>query len=374
MSKYRIPYIHKDSKVLLQLSGGKDSIACMILLKENNIKFDAIHFIHDYSYSLPTSMAKKACDALGVQLNIVDISKEIENTFLNNRFTERPCRYCKGIMDRFSLDFAAANAYSLICVGDTKDDKTLINRLVQNDGFVHHISRYFNQTVSLPEGISIYRPLLEYDSDKTIKLVLSRFSWFKRVNDTGDKYYEYSREGCPLQYKDYGAKFSKEMMCKLKYLNTLCGEYASLTGIRASIHLPSEFIITIPKGYEDECRQYLLAHGADLHSKPSECDADKVNHIIIDLKLNNSMRDVDILKVICCRFIERLGFIENLVFCDKIGHLSNSIATIDIISVSINRILISIASQESIWQPLFIENLCVEIFHTRNFKILNYQI
>lgn len=375
MSKYQIPHIHKDSKVLLQLSGGKDSIACMILLKENNVKFDAIHFIHDYSYSLPTAMARKACDTLGVQLNIVDISKQIENTFLNNGFTERPCRYCKGIMDRITIDFATANVYFLICVGDTKDDKMLINRLVKNEGFLHYISRYFNQSVSLPKEISIYRPLLEYDSDNIMKLVLSQFPWFKRVNDTGDKYFEYSREGCPLQFKDYGAKYSKEMMYRLKYLNTLCGEYASLKGIRASIHLPSEFIITVPKGYEDECRQYLLTHGADyLHSIPSECDSPKINHIMIDLNLNNSMRDANIIEVACDRLVERLGIIGNLIFCDKIGHLSNNIVTIDIISVSIDRILISIASKEFIWQPSFIENLCMEIFHTRNFKVLNYQI
>ena len=77
MSKYQIPFIPKDSKVLLQLSGGKDSIACMILLKEHDVRFEAIHFIHNYVYSLPTSMAKKACDALGVKLNVVDISSEI---------------------------------------------------------------------------------------------------------------------------------------------------------------------------------------------------------------------------------------------------------------------------------------------------------
>lgn len=374
MSKSQIHDIQEDSRVLLQLSGGKDSIACMILLKENGVKFDAIHFVHDYSYSLPTSMAKKACDTLGVQLKIIDITREIENTLLSDGFSERPCRYCKGIMDRITIDFAIANAYSLICVGDTKDDKTLINRLLQNEGSVYHISRYFNQSVPLPEGISIYRPLLDYDSDKTIKLVSSRFTWFERVNDTGDKYFEYSREGCPLQFKDYGAKYSKEMMCRLKKLNTLCGEYASLNGIRASIHLPSEFIITVPKGYENDCRRYLVSHGADLNQTPSECESHKACHIVVDLNLNNRMHDAEIIKVAFDRFIERLGILGNLVFCDRIGHLSNDIVVIDVIPVSLNRILVSMVSKETIWQPLYIENLCVEIFHTRNIKVLDYKM
>lgn len=374
MSDYQIPSIHKGSKVLLQLSGGKDSIACMILLKENNIKFDAIHFIHDYCYSLPTSMAKKACDTLGVQLNIVDISNEIDNTFLNHRFTERPCRHCKGIMDRITVDFATVNDYSVICVGDTKDDKTLINRIVNTEGNLKYFSRYFNKSVSLPDSISIYRPLLKYDSEQTERLVLSRFPWFKRVNDTGDKYFEYSREGCPLQFKDYGAAYTKDMMYKLKHLNTLCGEYASLMGIRASIHLPSEFIITIPKGYEDECRRYLLTHGANLQSISSERKDYTVNRIMIDLNLNNSMRDTDIIKVVCDRFIERLGITGDIEFHDKIGHISNDSVTIDFVSVNIGRFLIFITSQKLLWEPLFIENLCIEIFHTKNFKVLNYQI
>lgn len=374
MSKYQIPFIPKDSKVLLQLSGGKDSIACMILLKEHDVRFEAIHFIHNYGYSLPTSMAKKACDALGVKLNVVDISSEIEDVFLKNRFTGRPCRYCKGIMDRITVNFALTNAYSFICVGDTKDDKTLINRLIKCEGAANHISRYFNQSVFLPNEVSIYRPLLEYDSEDTIRLVISRFPWFKRINDTGDKYFEYSREGCPLQFKDLGAEYSKELMQNLKYLNTLCGEYASHMGIRASIHLPSEFIVTIPQGYESGCKQYLLTHGAKLRLNPNEYDTLDINHIIIDLYLNITMRKDDIIEIASNRFIERLGISDDLNFSHKIGHLSNNVITVDVILVNTDRLLISITSQEPEWEFSFIENLCLEIFHTRNFKVLNYKI
>ena len=134
--------ISKDTKVLLQLSGGKDSIACMIYLKEHSMEFEAIHFVHKYGYSLPTAMAKKACEEFHVKLNIIDVTNEIGSLFLNG-YDGRPCRYCKGIMDKVTVNYAQANGFQLICVGDTKDDQTLINRLVKYEGMVNNISRYF---------------------------------------------------------------------------------------------------------------------------------------------------------------------------------------------------------------------------------------
>lgn len=369
MNIHKIPLVSPKDKVLMQLSGGKDSIACMILLKEYGVKIEAIHFTHAYGYSLPTSMAKKTCEALGVSLHIEDITSSIETVFFNG-FNGRPCRYCKGIMDKITMDYAIRRSCSLICVGDTKDDKTLINRLREKEKSINPISRYFNQVVQLPEEISIYRPLLEYDGSETLKIVQNKFSWFQRINDTGDKYFEYSREGCPLQFKDYGAQYTKELVYELKHLNTLCGEFASQKGIRASIHLPSEFIVTIPQGYENECRQYLQSHGAKLLYKPKENP--KIHHILIDININQSMRDYNIIKMVCDRLLERLSICGKLNFVNKIGHLSKRAVIIDVVIIDIDRLIISIMSKEARWQPTFVEGLCVEIFHTRDFNVLIY--
>ena len=53
-------------------------------------------------------------------------------------------------------------------------------------------------------------------------------------------------------------------MERLKTGNTLCSEYATSRGIKASIHLPSEMIVTIPKGYEEDCREYVVGMGFKL--------------------------------------------------------------------------------------------------------------
>ena len=54
--------ILKEKKILVQYSGGKDSTACLIKLVEDGAYVEAVHFIHQYGYSLPTEEAKRICD------------------------------------------------------------------------------------------------------------------------------------------------------------------------------------------------------------------------------------------------------------------------------------------------------------------------
>jgi hypothetical protein len=242
---------------------------------------------------------------------------------------------------------------------------------VKYEGMVNNISRYFNQSVPIPDDIAIFRPLLEYNSDETLDLVLHRLPWFKRVHDTGDKYFEYSREGCPLQFKDYGVVYTKELMEKLQYLNMLCGQFATQKGIRASIHLPSEFIVTIPKGYEDECWHYLQSHGANL--KPIHLKKILLYSFFIDLNLNSAMCSANIIKIACERLIERLSITGDFVFSDRMGYLATDEVKVDIFWDTNDRLLVSITSLEMKYNKSQIENLCMEIFHTREFVVLNYQ-
>jgi len=256
-----------SSKVLIQLSGGKDSVACLVKLCEHKIKCEAIHFIHNFSYELPTNEAKRICRQLNVKLHIIDINEKIKDLFLND-FRLRPCRYCKGIMDRITVDFASKNGFDYICVGDTLDDTMLINRLHEMKEKNLFVAKYFNKAVELPEKLFILRPLIAMKSHDIYEYLAKNEIFVQRVGDTGDKYFEYSREGCPLQFKDFGVPYTNELMTKLKRYNLLCAEFAIQMGIRASIHLPSEFIVTIPKGYEGACREYLIAKGCSLSATP----------------------------------------------------------------------------------------------------------
>ena len=202
---------YADEKILVQYSGGKDSSACLIKLVEEKAYVEAVHFTHKYAYSVPTEEAKRICSEFEVKLHVIDISAQISELLLND-FKGRPCRACKGIMDKITVEMAQKFDFNYICVGDTASDKTLVERIKQNGDRELSISKYFNKNVPLPDDIFILRPLIKYSNDAVFSFLKQRSVCIKRVNDTGDKYFEYSREGCPLQFKDYGVCYTRQLM------------------------------------------------------------------------------------------------------------------------------------------------------------------
>lgn len=358
----------KSNKILLQLSGGKDSVACLINLIEQSFDVEAIHFVHEYSYDIPTSMSKMVCEKYNVQLHIININKEIESLFLND-FKNRPCRYCKSIMDRITIDFAKEHHFGSICVGDTADDTMLVNRIRKVDGGVYKESRYFNAHVDLPDDMIIYRPLIDKDSSYTLNLVYSKFPGFVRLNDTGDKYFEYSREGCPLQFKDLGASYTKELMEKLKTLNTLCSQFATAKGIKASIHLPSEYIVTIPTGYEDECREYIESNGYTFRAENGVHNI--VYSVFITIILRNIENHDELLQLAVPRMCERMNM--NMEYKENDGislrMLSNNTSVYAVSDKRMNIINIVVNSTDIKIHSHAYEHICIEIFHTNKFII-----
>lgn len=362
----------KGKKILLQLSGGKDSIACMILLKELGVELEAIHFIHAYNYPLPTEIAIKACKKFNVRLHIKDVTGDLSTLLMNNNFSGRPCRHCKSIMDYFTVKFAKASGCQIICIGDTGDDTMLINRLLEIESSSQVLSRYINKNVNLPADTFIVRPLLKIHGKEILEFVKSRFADFKRVHDTGDKYFEYSREGCPLQFKDMGAEYTEDMMKKLKLYNSLCSEFAMSRNIRASIHLPSEFIVTIPKGYEDECRKYLIDKGCKINSK----QINQFDNFVttVNVRANGITLSPNVIYESFIRYIERLGLKSRYVNDNQsiVRITGDNFDAVCFFSTQ-QIISISIISSFSLNHET-LGNLCVEIFHTCNFSVSSTKI
>lgn len=288
-------------KVLLQLSGGRDSCALLVLLSQTGVFFEAIHFVHRYASAIPRRMAASICRRYDVPLHEVEMTAELLDSLSAHPY-DRPCRHCKAIMDRLSAEYAAAHGFDCIAVGDKSDDTALLNRLENGRHSVW--SHYFNARVTLPDGIRIFRPLLSWDSGRVASFLAANDIAVERNGDTGDKYVEYSREGCPLQFKDYGAPFDVDLMEKLVRYNELCALFARDKGIRASVHLPSGNVVTIPCGHENDCREYLLAHGCEL---PRVVSTDHGGCCcLLSIPRTNAMRDIERLAPAVSRLSERL--------------------------------------------------------------------
>lgn len=358
----------EGKRILVQYSGGKDSTACIIKLLEEGAYVEAVHFVHKYGYDLPTIEAKRICCEHEVKIHIIDVTEQIEELFLSE-FDQRPCRFCKGIMDSITVELAIQNNFEYICVGDTVSDTALVERLKAYDKENLVINRYFNKAVELPEKISIIRPLITYDNDAVFEFLHKHLVEIKRNNDTGDKYFEYSREGCPLQFKDYGVRYSKELMEKLKRANILCSEFATKRGIKASIHMPSEMIVTIPKGYEELCRQYLVDKGIELTRKyriRSIC-----KRYLFSVEIYPELFDEDKVVNLFSRFMERIT--ESV----KSVHMENNALSMKSDNAEINarllknelKIVGDICLLRCLNQDM-LDSLYVELFHTYNFKIV----
>ena len=358
------------SKIIVQYSGGKDSTACLVKLSQEKYDVEAIHFKHSFAYALPTEEAKRICTQLNIPLIIIDITIEIEEAFLNN-YKGRPCRICKSIMDRKTVEYAISNGINEIAVGDTGSDTTLVNRLKALEKSGVQPSKYFNASVSLPDNISIVRPLLSYNNDDVFLYLKKQGVTVRRNNDTGDKYFEYSREGCPLQFKDFGVPYTKSLMKKLHDYNVLCTQFATNKGIKASIHLPSEFIVTIPRGYEEDCRKFLLDNGVALNPKKTYSFENKM--ISFDIKIYQELFETATLLELLSRFMERLN--------DKVvdtTELTDGICLISIVGKYISMAVhideaelllhCSICDRRGLNRD-FIENLFVEVFHTYDYRI-----
>ena len=256
------------------------------------------------------------------------------------------------------------NDYGWIAIGDTASDETTIARMKKFDNPFGNTqlecSDYFGSEMGckLPEGMHVLRPLIRLESSMVEEYLDTKGLFIKRIQSTGDKYFEYHREGCPIQFADVGACIDEKLMQDLYIYNSRITEFARKKNIRASIHMPSTFIITIPKGYENEAANYLQENG--LSTK------------------NDANTDVlESYKKCFERFCERLGIesdfdgtfnIDGNMFLCKAKAKDYDITMI--FQRDISNVQISILEKKNnICNIAKIENLIVELFRTRKYVV-----
>lgn len=372
---------HSNKRVLLMLSGGKDSSACLHILSKAQVDVTAIHFTHKWGYSLSTEEARNLCAKLNIPLIEVDFSESYYDA-VHGYKGGRPCLLCKPKMYELVIEELRKNNYGWVCIGDNANDRTTIVRLM--DYIKHKVdenpycSTYFGSErgIVLPGGVKVLRPLLNLESLQVEQYLKDNGISIRKNHCTGDKYFEYAREGCPVQFHDPGHEITEENMNNLKKYNLLITKFARERNIRASVHLPSTFIITIPIGYEVEAGKYLENEGLKVNwNINNTCKIDKERLLLTLKNMDSAIFNENIQESLFERMFERLEFkIKNKEFHEYDSEL-NYIYDLGTCNVNcryiknMNLLSIDFISDITI-DETNVRNLVIEIFRTRNFSLL----
>ena len=263
-------------RVLVMLSGGKDSALCLALLAGCGARVEAIHFRHAWGWALSTSEARRIAAELGVPLTEIDYSAEFRRRVLGTT-DGRPCKICKIGMYRVALERAAAGGVDLLCTGDNASD-TVVERVRRHqrdhgeDPAELMLTAYLDcesEGVALPAGLRVLRPVISLAADEVARALERRGVVVARNHETGDKYFEYWREGCPMQYREPGEPVTEADLDRLLAVNQVATALARAGGFRAAVHLPSGRVVTVPAGREPEVVAALRAAGHDISAAAS---------------------------------------------------------------------------------------------------------
>lgn len=387
MEKYSIVKKSNNPKVIAMLSGGKDSIAAVILLKKSGIDVTAIHFVHKWGAAIPTEEAKRICAEYQIPLIIKDYTEEFCNA-VNGYTAGRPCLLCKKQMYKVLLSYLQNNEFGWLCIGDNSNDRTTIARIKQfiNDGHPEDnllCSAYFGSEMGivLPEGMKVIRPLIDMSAKDIENFFRRENIVIKRINSTGDKYFEYHREGCPVQFADIGVELNEKLYADLKKYNDCITEFAREEGILASIHMPSTFIITIPRGREEQALDYLEMHGLSVNRNINSTDIPSWEVFIgYVYELNRNLLDTGAYEKVFNRFLERMelygeGRITKQLDDVTVCTYTEKAASLELIfNFSDNKASITYSFNNdalSRKDKQVFDNLILEMFRTRKYKVVN---
>ena len=121
----RYKLLKPDEKILVVISGGKDSAVTAYVLKKLGYNIECLHInlgIGKYSEE-SEAYAKRQCELIGAKLHIVRV-KELLGAGIGELKTRRPtCSYC-GITKRYIFNkFAYENGFDAIATGHNLDDE-----------------------------------------------------------------------------------------------------------------------------------------------------------------------------------------------------------------------------------------------------------
>lgn len=176
MATYRL--IEDGDKILVGLSGGKDSLCLLELLaKRSRINFpkfcvEAIHIrMENVEYESDTTYLEDFAEELGVRLHII-------TTGFSQSDKKPPCFLCSWNRRKQMFNYAQQNGFNKIALGHHQDD--IIHTALMNMIFQGHFSTMPARLKMRKMPLTIIRPLCMIHEDDIIRY--ATLSKYKKQN------------------------------------------------------------------------------------------------------------------------------------------------------------------------------------------------
>ena len=182
MAAYHL--IEDDDKILVGLSGGKDSLLLTELLAKRSLiqhprfTVEAIHVrMENIHYETDTSYLQSFCDELGVKLHIKTTRFEVDGT---SRKQKQPCFLCSWNRRKQLFNLAQELGCNKIALGHHQDD--IIHTALMNLTFQSHFTTMPVRLKMRKMPLTIIRPLcLIHESDIQDYTTLQGYQQQKKI-------------------------------------------------------------------------------------------------------------------------------------------------------------------------------------------------
>lgn len=156
---------HRNEKILVAVSGGKDSLSLWDALHRLGYKADGLYI--DLGVGEYSQKSKKACEKFaqerGLELYLVDLQKEIATIPQIKEIETRPaCSFCGQLKRYYMNRFARQKGYSVIATGHNLDDEsaTLLSNVLSWN--ISYLSRQFPVLPEEDGFVRKVKPLVKF--------------------------------------------------------------------------------------------------------------------------------------------------------------------------------------------------------------------
>lgn len=203
---------HREERLLLALSGGKDSVALLFFLKKLNFKVEALHIdlgIENFSKE-SWAVCRQVCDHLDVPLHYVSSAQE-KSLAVDNipvMYQGNECAICGSLKRQLFNAFALENHFDVLLVAHNMDDEAVMLFANNKNWDFSYLKKSYPLVAAQKGFVRRAKPLV-YCREKELQIVGEEiFSAhnFKKITSSCT----YAKAGSRLRYTKIFDSIAKE--------------------------------------------------------------------------------------------------------------------------------------------------------------------